>query len=194
MCWREKVWPQDREDKHWVARLVTPLSRDGPPLWSGQSPHSSLSRKAFRTHQCLDHYGVLKCLLELILLKVIWCWWLVLMAWHSVPYCFSDWDTNCLGCECKWSSGKKVANCTNAKLNSIPQNLHAEVQVLILDNNFISSLGENIFIRNLPNLQKISLRHCGIKTINEKAFNGLKILVEVDLSFNNITKECRFKT
>ena len=32
-----------------------------------------------------------------------------------------------------------------------------------------------------------------IKTINEKAFNGLKILVEVDLSFNNITKECRFK-
>lgn len=86
-----------------------------------------------------------------------------------------------------------MANCTNAKLNSIPQNLHAEVQVLILDYNFISSLGENIFIRNLPNLQKISLRHCGIKTINEKAFNGLKILVEVDLSFNNITKECRFK-
>ena len=111
-----------------------------------------------------------------------------------VTYCYSDWDSNCLGCECKWSSGKKVANCTNAKLNSIPQNLHAEVQVLILDYNFISSLGENIFIRNLPNLQKISLRHCGIKTINEKAFNGLKILVEVDLSFNNITKECRFKT
>lgn len=107
----------------------------------------------------------------------------------SVTFCVSDWDSNCLGCECKWSSGKKVANCTNAKLNSIPQNLHNEVQVLILDYNFIASLGENIFIRNLPNLQKISLRHCGIKTINEKAFNGLKILVEVDLSFNNITKE-----
>ena len=103
--------------------------------------------------------------------------------------CYSDWDSNCQSCECKWSSGKKVANCTNAKLNSIPQNLHAEVQVLILDHNFISSLGENIFIRNLPNLQKISLRHCGIKTINEKAFNGLKILVEVDLSHNNISKE-----
>ena len=105
-----------------------------------------------------------------------------------VTLCYSDWDSNCLSCECKWSSGKKVANCTNAKLNSIPQNLHAEVQVLILDYNFISTLGENIFIRNLPNLQKISLRHCGIKTINEKAFNGLKILVEVDLSHNNITK------
>ena len=106
-----------------------------------------------------------------------------------VTLCYSDWDSNCQSCECKWSSGKKVANCTNAKLNSIPQNLHAEVQVLILDHNFISSLGENIFIRNLPNLQKISLRHCGIKTINEKAFNGLKILVEVDLSHNNISKE-----
>ena len=125
-------------------------------------------------------------------MKMFLCW---LWRWDLlVTYCYSDWDSNCLGCECKWSSGKKVANCTNAKLNSIPQNLHAEVQVLILDYNFISSLGENIFIRNLPNLQKISLRHCGIKTINEKAFNGLKILVEVDLSFNNITKECRFKT
>ena len=111
--------------------------------------------------------------------------------WRVIPVtlCYSDWDSNCQSCECKWSSGKKVANCTNAKLNSIPQNLHAEVQVLILDHNFISSLGENIFIRNLPNLQKISLRHCGIKTINEKAFNGLKILVEVDLSHNNISKE-----
>ena len=103
--------------------------------------------------------------------------------------CYSDWDSHCLGCECKWSSGKKVANCTNARLNSIPHNLHIEVQVLIMDHNIISSLGENIFIRNLPNLQKISLRNCGIKTINEKAFNGLKILVEVDLSHNNISQE-----
>ena len=27
----------------------------------------------------------------------------------------------------------------------------------------ISSLGKNVFITKLPNLQKISLRHCGIK-------------------------------
>ena len=125
-----------------------------------------------------------------------WCryYYILYSLWHviAVTLCYSDWDSDCRGCECKWSSGKKVANCTNAKLNAIPQNLHAEVQVLILDHNFISSLGENIFIRNLPNLQKISLRHCGIKTINEKAFNGLKILVEVDLSYNNISKE-RFR-
>ena len=120
-----------------------------------------------------------------------WTWVAILFSMACIPVtlCYSDWDSNCQSCECKWSSGKKVANCTNAKLNSIPQNLHSEVQVLILDHNFISSLGENIFIRNLPNLQKISLRHCGIKTINEKAFNGLKILVEVDLSHNNISKE-----
>ena len=105
--------------------------------------------------------------------------------------CSGDWATNCLGCECKWSSGKKVANCTNANLRSIPKNLHAEVQVLLLDENTINILDERIFIRNLPNLQKISMRHCGIEKIDEKAFNGLKILVEVDLSFNNITKESK---
>ena len=103
----------------------------------------------------------------------------------------------------------------------------------------ISRLGENVFITKLPNLQKISLRHCGIKvlnilneeimtddkydkyeneskgrrkthtiwdlsyniyylyqllfkthnqTIHESAFNNLKILVEIDLSYNNFTK------
>ena len=30
----------------------------------------------------------------------------------------------------------------------------------------ISRLGENVFITKLPNLQKISLRHCGIKVLN----------------------------
>ena len=56
-------------------------------------------------------------------------------------------------------------------------------QVLILDHNAIFRLGENVFIRNLPNLQKISLRHCGVKTIHEKAFTGLKILIEVGRNF-----------
>ena len=100
----------------------------------------------------------------------------------------SDWDSDCHGCECKWISGKKLANCTNAGLSSVPLNLHPEVQVLILDYNQISRLGDNVFITKLPNLQRISLRHCGIKTIHESAFNKLKILVEIDLSYNNITK------
>ena len=105
-----------------------------------------------------------------------------------ISLCHSEWDMDCRGCECKWSSGKKVANCTKGGLSTIPQDLHAEVQVLILDYNSIPRLGENVFITKLPNLQKISLRHCGIKTIHENAFNGLKILVEIDLSNNNITK------
>jgi Leucine-rich repeat (LRR) protein len=100
----------------------------------------------------------------------------------------SDWDSECHGCDCKWVSGKKLANCTNAGLTSVPLNLHPEVQVLILDYNQIARLGENVFITKLPNLQKISLRHCGIKTIHESAFNNLKILVEIDLSYNNVTK------
>ena len=57
-----------------------------------------------------------------------------------------------------------------------------------MEYNPITELGKNVFITKLSNLQKISLRHCGIRTIHENAFNGLKILVEVDLSHNNITK------
>ena len=100
----------------------------------------------------------------------------------------SDWNLHCFGCECKWSSGKKVANCTSGGLSSIPPNLHSEVQVLILDYNKINNLGKNVFITKLPNLQRISRRPCGIKTIHESAFNNLKILVEIDLSYNNISK------
>ena len=105
-------------------------------------------------------------------------------------FCFgnSEWDSDCRECECKWSSGKKVANCTKGGFNSIPKVLHTEVQVLVLDYNSIPRLGKQFFITKLPNLQKISLRQCGIKTIHENAFSGLKILVEVDLSHNNITK------
>ena len=99
-----------------------------------------------------------------------------------------DWDSDCHGCKSKWSSGEKLANCTNSGLSSVPLNLHPEAQVPILYYNQISRLAENGFITKLPNLQRISLRHCGIKTIHESAFNNLKILVEIDLSYNNITE------
>jgi len=112
----------------------------------------------------------------------------LMLLFLLLPVALSDWDSDCNGCECKWSSGKKLANCTNGGLTTVPLNLHPEVQVLILDHNQISRLGENVFITKLPNLQKISLRHCGIKTIHESAFNNLKILVEIDLSYNNVTK------
>ncbi|XP_023319461.1 leucine-rich repeat-containing protein 26, partial [Eurytemora carolleeae] len=100
----------------------------------------------------------------------------------------SDWANSCHHCECKWMGGKKVANCSSAGLTQVPTNLNKEIQVLILDNNTITRLGENVFQDSLPNLQKIFIRHAGLRTIHPTAFYNLKILIEVDLSYNSITK------
>lgn len=39
-------------------------------------------------------------------------------------------------------------------------------------------LGENVFQDSLPNLQKIFIRHAGLRTIHPTAFYNLKILIE----------------
>ena len=48
-----------------------------------------------------------------------WCFTKLNIAMNPIllllllPVALSDWDSVCEGCECKWSSGKKLANCTN---------------------------------------------------------------------------------
>ena len=37
----------------------------------------------------------------------------LMLLFLLLPVALSDWDSDCNGCECKWSSGKKLANCTN---------------------------------------------------------------------------------
>jgi len=92
-------------------------------------------------------------------------------------------------CQCKWSGGKKTADCSNKAYTTIPPNIHTDVQVLNMDGNYIKELSKDSFSSvGLYHLQKISLKDCKIQKIHENAFSKLKILTEINLDGNNITK------
>ena len=92
-------------------------------------------------------------------------------------------------CTTKWFAGKKSVDCSGKGLTSIPETLDASTQVLIMDNNPLENLVKDAFkSANLLNLQKISLRSCQLRDIHENAFRDLKILIELDISMNNLTK------
>lgn len=100
-----------------------------------------------------------------------------------------DWATVCNPrmCRCKWVSGQKLADCANSSHTSIPANLSNEVQVLDLSNNYITELDKDAFKSvGLINLHKLIARGCSIEKVDKDAFCGLKILIELDLSDNNI--------
>lgn len=98
-----------------------------------------------------------------------------------------DWMQCPSICKCKWVSGKKTAECTKQNLTQIPRDLSRDIQNLDLSGNRIASLVSNAFSRiYLVNLHKLTLRECGIESIDRDAFNGLKIIIEIDLSDNNI--------
>lgn len=100
----------------------------------------------------------------------------------------TDW-TDCPNlCRCKWSSGKKTALCRNAGLEKIPDMLDSELQVLDLNGNFIRKLPKNAFKNaDLINLQRIFMRSVHLEEIHPEAFKELLILIEVDLSDNELT-------
>ncbi|XP_034937584.1 leucine-rich repeat-containing protein 24 [Chelonus insularis] len=91
-------------------------------------------------------------------------------------------------CNCKWSSGKKTADCMRQNYSQIPDYLSSDIQNLDLTGNRINHLTAGAFSRvGLINLHKLVMKDCGIKTIDKDAFTGLKIVIEIDLSNNNIT-------
>ena len=110
-------------------------------------------------------------------------------------------------CVCKWISGKRVADCTDAGLTGIPRTLKPDIQTLIMDGNPLTRLHKNAFKSvNLLNIQKLSLRGCryhqsytfmfmtstsighfSLVEVGEGAFRDLKVLMELDLSRNNLT-------
>lgn len=98
-----------------------------------------------------------------------------------------DWMQCPSACKCKWVSGKKTAECIKQELTQVPRDLSPEIQYLDLSGNRITRLVDDVFNHaNLKNLHKLSLRECGIETIQTGAFNNLKIVIEIDLSSNNI--------
>ena len=81
-------------------------------------------------------------------------------------------------CVCKWISGKRVADCADAGLFRLPRNLSPDIQTLILDGNPLRILDKNAFKSvNLLNLQKLSLRGCGLTDVADGAFRDLKASV-----------------
>jgi hypothetical protein len=90
-------------------------------------------------------------------------------------------------CHCKWINGKKSAICNALGLTQIPLNLSVEIQVLMMNENDIASLNREEFNSlGLINLQKIFLKKSNIKYLHKETFKNLKILIELDLSENQI--------
>ena len=98
-----------------------------------------------------------------------------------------DWTDCPVSCHCKWTSGKKTAQCQEAGFTAIPNTLNSEMQVLDLSGNDIPYLTKDAFRTvGLLNLQRIFMKGTGIREIHKDAFKDLKILVEVDLSDNAV--------
>ena len=72
---------------------------------------------------------------------------------------------------------------------TIPTKISSEIEVLIMDNNFIKKLDKDAFKSvGLTNLKKISLKKCGIVDLDENSFRDLGNLRNIDLADNNISK------
>lgn len=99
-----------------------------------------------------------------------------------------DWTTNCpVSCKCVWSHGKKSAECENAGFTAVPSSLSQELQLLNLNRNNLHSLPSDTFRSvNLVNLHKIFLKNCNVELIDKDSLSGMKVLIEIDLSFNKI--------
>lgn len=98
-----------------------------------------------------------------------------------------DWLKQCGVCHCTWKDGKKTVGCKDKALREIPSDLSSEVQVIDLSDNYINIIKkENFLEANLQNLHKIYMKNCQIDTIHKNAFNGLAVLIELDLSNNSI--------
>jgi Leucine-rich repeat (LRR) protein len=104
-----------------------------------------------------------------------------------VQYARCDFLTVCPSmCNCKWSSGRETMDCSTGQLTAVPTTISPEIKVLIMDGSYIRELGKDAF--NSGHLQKISLKNCHIQRIHEEAFSNLKIVMEIYLDGNNLTK------
>ncbi|XP_053657824.1 leucine-rich repeat-containing protein 24 [Anopheles marshallii] len=100
----------------------------------------------------------------------------------------SDFTKQCSNCKCSWKSGRKSADCTNQRLPVVPKELSNELQILDLSHNQINELPSKTFeAAQQTNLQKLYLRHNGMKRVDRDAFRNLTILIELDMANNNLT-------
>ena len=110
----------------------------------------------------------------------------------SPGFLMEDWTgTGCPDkCECKWISGKRTATCRGG-LTEVPQfrdnSTAAKIQVIYLSHNPLVSLPQKVFkARGMIDLQKIYLRNCSLAEVHPTAFEGLGLLIELDMSLNSL--------
>ncbi|XP_028163399.1 uncharacterized protein LOC114354974 [Ostrinia furnacalis] len=108
----------------------------------------------------------------------------IIAATIAVP----DFTTNCpKECKCVWASGNKQADCSKSNLQDIPKNLSSDIQNLDLSgNNFYEITMYAFEDTKLINLKKLVLRDCKLKTLQKNALSGLAIMIELDLSKNEL--------
>lgn len=105
----------------------------------------------------------------------------------SIAVAAPDWTDCPTPCRCKWASGKKTALCMSAGFTTVPDTLDADMQVLNISGNAIQILAPDAFKTvGLINLQRIFMRNTQLRQVHRDAFRELIILVEVDLSENEI--------
>lgn len=91
-------------------------------------------------------------------------------------------------CSCKWKGGKQTVECIERQLINIPENIDPSTQVLDMSGSNLQVLpGETFQRAELLNLQRLFLRNCRLGQIDERAFEGLTNLIELDLSHNLLT-------
>lgn len=99
----------------------------------------------------------------------------------------NDWESRCNKCRCHWKSSKKTADCKDTGQLTIPTDLHTDIQSLDLSNNRIAEIRKKeMSNNNLHNLHKLLIANATLEQVDQEAFDGLSILIELDLSNNDI--------
>lgn len=106
----------------------------------------------------------------------------------GLSFVTADFTANCpQECKCVWASGNKQADCSHSNFHDIPKTLSTEIQILDLTNNELYEITRHAFedVR-LINLKKLILRECKLITIHKNGLSGLAIMIELDLSKNDL--------
>lgn len=99
----------------------------------------------------------------------------------------NDWESKCNKCRCHWKSSKKTADCKDTGQLTIPTDLHTDIQSLDLSNNRIAEIRKNeLANNNLNNLHRLIIANATLEAVDVEAFFELSILIELDLSHNDI--------
>lgn len=90
-------------------------------------------------------------------------------------------------CKCNWTSGDKQADCSHGHFDNLPKTLSPEIQKLNLTGNDLYEITMHAFQDvGLINLWKLTLSECKLQTIQKNGFSGLAIMIELNLSKNDL--------